>query len=101
MSQAQSELTSQTNSSVKVTIESLLGDGSKLTDLTGIVERDEVQYIGGGNFGDVYKGIWKHEVPDFNRPEIVIKVLRTAGKCDPKVLAKQLKVRSYSFFNRI
>jgi len=44
---------------VKEAIERLNKSGKGLNDLTGIVDRDEHQYIGGGTFGDVYKGIWR------------------------------------------
>lgn len=69
-----------------------------LLNLTGIVDRDERQYLGGGSFGDVYKGIWKGNLPGSNHPDVVVKVLRWMGTADPKTLQKRLKVSSQVTF---
>jgi hypothetical protein len=71
----------------------LTGNGSKLMDLTSIVVRDEHQYLGGGAFGDVYKGIWKDDTLGSKHGNIVVKVLRSTGSIDTKILARRLKVR--------
>jgi hypothetical protein len=72
------------------------GKRSKVKDLTGIVDRDEHQYIGGGAFGDVYKGVWKDvEIAGSQKeryPDVVVKVLRSMGKVDAKALARRLRV---------
>jgi hypothetical protein len=68
-------------------------------DLTGILDRDEQQYIGGGAFGDVYKGTWKltwrtnkmKKRIAAKYPDVVVKVLRST--CfNPKILEKRKKV---------
>lgn len=72
----------------------LIDRKSKLRDLTGEVDRDEQQYIGGGTFGDVYRGVWmKESLGERKHSEVVVKVLRSTGHVDPKTLAKTLKVR--------
>lgn len=75
-----------------------------MKDLTGLVTRDEGQYIGGGAFGDVYRGVWNVKAngaegasdelaqDEEGRPEVVVKVLRSTGSIDPKSLTKRLKV---------
>jgi hypothetical protein len=73
-------------------MEILTRNRSKIRDLTGIVNRDEHRYIGGGTFGDVYRGAWKNESVEERYPEIVVKVLRAAGSFDSKLMAKRLKV---------
>lgn len=70
----------------------LTGNRSKLKNLTGIVDRDEHQYLGGGAFGDVYKGVWKDDTFESKHVNIVVKVLRSTGSIDPIVLGKRVKV---------
>jgi hypothetical protein len=65
---------------------------SKLKDLTGIVGRDEHQFLGGGGSGDVYKGIWKDETYKSKHNSVVVKVLRSTESLGPKVLTKRIKV---------
>src|ERR1700759_1145433 len=70
-------------------------DDSNLWDLTGIVDRDEHQWIGGGAFGDVYRGIWRAELEDVPRMEIVVKVLRCAGAIERDTMSRRMKVGFY------
>jgi hypothetical protein len=74
------------------------GKGKGIKDLTGVVEKDEHYYIGGGSFGDVYRGIWKEDADTRNRPDIVVKVLRSIGSPDIKTLEKRLKVLLHTQF---
>lgn len=68
----------------------ILTKGSRVKDFTGLVDRDERQYIGGGNFGDVYRGVWSSKAAEQGeRPEVVVKVLRSMGNANRK---KRLKV---------
>jgi hypothetical protein len=68
------------------------GNGKSLRNLTAVVEKDECHYIGGGAFGDVYRGKWKDSSYTGNRPDVVIKVLRSTGSSDIRTLKKALKV---------
>jgi hypothetical protein len=64
-----------------------------LKDLTGHVDRDELQFIGGGTFGDVYRGKWTDAAEKSQSEiEIVVKVLRSTGAADSKSFVKDLKV---------
>jgi hypothetical protein len=81
-------------SPIREATELLPRDGCTLKDLTGIVDRDECQFIGGGAFGDVYKGTWKDSGDGLalKYPDVAIKVLRSTGSIDPKVITKRIKV---------
>jgi hypothetical protein len=68
---------------------------SKVRDLTGLIDRDESQWIGGGSFGDVYRGVWKDRPVDVAHEDVVIKVIRSMGTVAPRTLDKRLKVDSY------
>jgi hypothetical protein len=61
-------------------------------DLTGLIDRDECQWIGGGGFGDVYRGVWKNRPLDVVHEDVVIKVIRSTGTIDLKTTDKRLKV---------
>jgi hypothetical protein len=64
-----------------------------IKDLTRLVDRDELQYIGGGTFGDVYRGRWVNgKKEDGKNPDIVIKVLRSTGSVESSAFGKDLKV---------
>ena len=65
----------------------------ELKDLSGLVDRDELQWIGGGSFGDVYRGKWidKPKVGE-EKPDVVVKVLRSTGSIDTRTFGKDLKV---------
>jgi len=79
---------------IQETIEGLSKSCGILNDLTGIVDRDEHQYIGGGTFGDVYKGIWRSKPAGREHPEVAVKVLRLMGSVKRNGAAKCLKVPS-------
>ena len=81
-------------SAVQEVMEALCRIGEGFKNLTGVVDRDEHHYIGGGTFGDVYKGIWLDDSVETAYPEIAVKVLRSTGTIEPDALAKRLKVCS-------
>jgi hypothetical protein len=82
----------QSPTSGQEAMEILTGSRKKIRDLTSIVDQDEHRYIGGGMFGDVYRGIWKDGGKEERYPEIVVKVLRSTGSVDSKLLTKRFKV---------
>lgn len=68
-------------------------DNDHLKDLTGIVDRDEQRWIGGGAFGDVYRGIWRANRPEGEQVEVVVKVLRSTGAIEQNEAGvKRMKV---------
>ena len=64
-----------------------------LEDLTELVERDDDQYLGGGSFGEVYRGRWKGQpYGKIDYPPLAIKVFRSTSSPDPKSLSRSFKV---------
>jgi hypothetical protein len=84
-----------TSNATKDVIKILINNDSNLKDLTSIVERDEHQYVGGGSFGDVYRGIWKVASIAEQQPDVVVKVLRVTGSIDNKTLKVKLYLTSW------
>jgi len=75
-----------------VPVSTQLSSLGELKDLTGLIDRDELQYIGGGCFGDVYRGRWIDErAGESPQPDVVIKVLRSTGSIDTRTFKKDLK----------
>ena len=71
---------------------------TEIKDLTGLVDRDELRYIGGGTFGDVYRGKWVNGKNQREKnPDIVIKVLRSTGSIESSTFGKDLKVSKKIF----
>jgi hypothetical protein len=68
-----------------------------LRNLTGCIDRDEDMYVGGGTFGDVYRGKWKVSLSGgasgARHPDVAIKVFRSTGSPHPKTIARCVKVR--------
>jgi hypothetical protein len=70
-----------------------VGSWSNTVNLTGIVDWDEHQFLGGGTFGDVYGGVWKvGNAEERKHPNIVVKVLRCVGSTGDSLPAEQIKV---------
>ena len=64
-----------------------------IQDLTQDIERVEDGYIGGGGFGDVYRGRWKGGFQDdAEHPPLAIKMFRTTAAPDKSSLDRWVKV---------
>lgn len=64
-----------------------------LRNLTGVIDQDEDNYVGGGTFGDVYRGKWKVSDESYH-PDVAIKVFRLTGSPDPKTFSRCVKVKA-------
>jgi hypothetical protein len=70
-------------------------DSEYALDLTGYANVEREQYIGGGSYGDVYRGRWD-KIPNlfstFTPPDIAIKIFKGMHVADLEQRKKVFKV---------
>jgi hypothetical protein len=84
-----------TNRNVNAILSWSTSPQDEISDLTGYVGKGD--FVGGGAFGDVYRGVWQNVSASHMRstelPEIAIKVMRVPPLRDEREKTKRLKVR--------